>query len=70
MLIYGAQFEHNRKAQGHNLLKLCFSSEISKNGMWAGGSLPLSIIHSIRFKKFLKSKFCQIMAKIIMVKYR
>ena len=29
---------------GHYLLESCFSSEISKNGMRAGGSLPLSII--------------------------
>ena len=29
---------------GHYLLESCFSSEISKNGMRAGESLPLSII--------------------------
>ena len=29
---------------GHYLVKSCFSSEISKYGMRAGGSLPLPII--------------------------
>ena len=49
---------------GQYLLESCFSSEISKNGMRAGGSLPLSM-HYTHFK----SRVCQIMTKIIMARY-
>ena len=37
----------------HYLLESRFSSEISKNGMRAGGSLPLSIIHILN-QEFVK----------------
>ena len=46
------------KQLGHYLLKSCFSTEISKNGMRVGGSLPLSIIHM--HQKVFESKICQI----------
>ena len=36
---------------GHYLLQSCFSTEISKHGMWAGGSLPLPIIAKKNFIK-------------------
>ena len=55
----------------HNIWPLfvgiMFSSEIFKNGIRAGGSLPLSIIY---IRLFLNQKNCQIMTKIIMAKRR
>ena len=38
---------------GHCLLESCFSSEISKNGMQVGSSLPLSIRHIKIMTKWL-----------------
>ena len=44
ILMPKALYMHSMHLLGHYLVKSCFSSEISKHGMRAGGSLPLSII--------------------------
>ena len=46
------------------MLDSCFSSENFQDGMRAGGSLPLPIIHIL---SFYISKFSQIKAKIIIM---